>query len=50
MTMDLASLGAITPVLTRRLGVGAVASSVEELAFATTGKNIDESRIVLASI
>jgi hypothetical protein len=44
------SEGAVTPVLTRRFGVGAVASSEDELAFAAAGKSIDESMSVLASI
>jgi hypothetical protein len=50
MAMDPIRLGAVTPVLTRRLGVEAAASSADELALATTGKSIEESMIVLATI
>jgi hypothetical protein len=48
--MDWARLGAVTPVLTRRLGVDAVTSSEDGLAFATAGKSIEESMMVLAMI
>src|SRR5450631_2618560 len=44
------SIGAVTPVLTRRLGVEAATSSLDEVAFAAAGKRIDESMSVLASI
>jgi hypothetical protein len=50
MSIGSVSLGAITPVLTRRLGVDAEASSADGLAFATTGNSIEDRMIVLASI
>jgi len=43
-------MGAITPVLTRKAGVDTVASSVDELAWATVGMSIDESMRELARI
>jgi hypothetical protein len=50
MSRDSASTGAVTPELMRRLGVEAATSSGNELAFATAGKSIEESMMVLAMI